>query len=112
MISECRDPSYMTDTVFQSTRPKLQYLDGVRKLLKELMGNFVQANFLHNCDTFTVDVHNTSFHVSLNNVVYIGIHATDTIPNSSVCKDKGVRKFKMTCKAFLIELVKQIRSKV
>lgn len=140
-ISECRDPSYVTEsilrslnnvfiksqlqfvqvqlhrvnafnTLFQSANPKLQYLhDQVTKLLKELMGDFIQLDVLQNCDPLSLDVHNTSFHVPVLQV-YDGINATDTILNSPVCKDTdGVKKYKLSCKAFLIELVEQIHSR-
>lgn len=141
VISECRDPSYVTDsvlgslknpfikaqlqfvqvqlhrvndfnTLFQSTSPKLQYLhDEVEKLLQELMGDFIQRNILRNCDPFSLDVQNTNFHVPLKEV-YVGIHATDTLLNSPVCKDtESMKKYKLSCKEFLIELINQIRSR-
>ena len=43
---------------------------------------------------------------------HVGINATDTILNSPICKDtEGLMKHKMSCMAFLIELVEQIRSR-
>lgn len=44
--------------------------------------------------------------------VYVGIYATDTILNLPVSKDtKGMKKFKISWKAFLFDLIDQIRSR-
>lgn len=141
VVSENHDPSYVTDsilrnlnnpfikaqlqfvqvqlhrvnefnTLFQSSSPQIQNLhDQVEKLVRELMGNFIQVPVVRNCDPLSFDVESARFHVPLEDV-YIGIGATDTVLNSSICKDtEGIKKFKATCKAFLIELVNQIRTR-
>lgn len=66
---------------------------------------------MRNYDPLSLDVHNTSFHVPVMQV-YVGINATDTIFNSPIGKDtEGVKKYKISCNVFLIELVDQIRSR-
>lgn len=141
LVSEKRDPSYVTETIlksltnvfikaqlqflhvqlrranefntlFQSTSPMLHCLhEKVQELLVALMSDFIQIKCVRNCDPFTLDIHNKSFHVPVNQI-YTGIHATDTIQNSAVRKDEeGIKRFKLSCQAFLVELIDQIRSR-
>ena len=45
--------------------------------------------------------------------IYVGIHATDTLPEYPINRDiEGIKRFKLACQSFLIELVNQIRSTV
>lgn len=141
IVSEERDPSYVTESIlmslkndfikaqlqfihvqlkratefnkmFQSTKPMLHCLhDKVKDLLLQLMSDFIQVSHLRNCDPFTLDVRNTHLQVPVSQL-YLGIHATDTIQNSVLCKDhEGVKQFKLKCRDFLLELIDQIRTR-
>lgn len=141
IISEKRDPSYVTESIlkslkndfikaqlqfirvqlkratefnkmFQSTKPMLHCLhDKVKDLLLQVMSDFIQVSHLRNCDPFTLDVHNTHLQVPVSQL-YLGIQATDTIQKSVLCKDlEGVKQFKLSCRAFLLELIDQIRTR-
>ena len=141
LVNEKRDPSYVTETIhkslnnvfikaqlqfihvqlrranefntlFQSTSPMLYCLhEKIHEFLLSLMSDFIQVKCLRNCDPFTLDIHNKNFHVPVNEI-YIGIHATDTLQNSVVSKDvEGMKRFRLRCQAFLVELIEQIRSR-
>ncbi|XP_068250343.1 zinc finger protein 862-like [Palaemon carinicauda] len=139
LVDEKRDPSYTTksilkslknafikaqlqflqvqlrranefNTMFQSNKPVLLYLhDQVKKLLKDIMSDFIQISCVRECDPFTLDVYNTRYHVPISQI-YLGINATDTLSDSAVSKDReGMTKFKKGCQEFLLELINQIR---
>lgn len=139
VVNEKRDPSYVTEsilqsltnvfikaqlqflhvqlrranefnTMFQSNKPVLFYLhDQVKKLLRDIMSDFIQVKYVRECDPFTFDVHNTRHHVPISQF-YLGINATDTLSSSAVSKDReGVTKLKTSCLEFDLEFISQIR---
>ena len=60
------------------------------------------------CDPFTLPIDNPEFNVD-DDQIYLGILATTTL---SECADlQAARKIKKTCREFMVELVKQIRSR-
>lgn len=90
----------------------LQYLHGrVNKLLCDIMSDFINLKHVRDCNPFAIDIHNVRLRVPINQV-YVGVHATETLSNFPISSDtEGIKKFKQCCRAFLIELVEQIRSR-
>ena len=141
VVSEKSDPSYITENIlnnlnnpfikaqlefmqvqlkrtnefnkiFQSDKPMLHALSSkVDKLLKEILSDFIQLRYVKECDPYTLNIHDENKHVPIAQV-YVGIHATETLSNPPLCHDReGIKKFKIACLSFLIELVSQIRSR-
>ncbi len=138
VVAEKKDPSYTTDsildglsnkylkaqleflsvqlhrlnefnTLFQSEDPVLHLLrDELHKLLKNILSDFVKMDVVRTCDPFTLPIDNPEFNVD-DDQIYLGILATTTL---SECADlQAARKIKKTCREFMVELVKQIRSR-
>ena len=98
------------NTMFQTTKPMLHHLrEEVTKLLRDILSDFINMDVIRKEDPFTIDVHCLDIRVPLEKV-YMGILATNTL---SELKDDldSVLKVKKACLEFLIELVKQIRSR-
>ena len=98
------------NNTFQSTEPLLHHLrEEVIKLLKDILSDFISIDVMKKEDPFTIDVDCMQIRLPLDKV-YVGIMATNSLfelkddPNS-------VLKVKRACVQFLVELVKQIRSR-
>lgn len=99
------------NTMYQSSAPLLHRLQGeVKKILKEVLCDFIKIGVVRNKDPFTLDIHAPHNRVNVENV-YVGVAATATL--SECLKDnqgpQGVRQVRLTCQSFMVELVEQIR---
>lgn len=138
-IGEKKDPSYTTDNIlnglnnkfilaqleflsaqlhrlnefntkFQTTEPILHHLrEEVRKLLQDILSDFIILDVVRKEDPFFINVERTEIRVPLEKV-YVGILATSTL-NELRNDQAGVLRVKQSCLDFLIELIKQIRSR-
>ena len=98
------------NTKFQTAEPMLHHLrEEVRKLLRDVLSDFIVLDVVRKEDPFIIDVDRVENRVPLQDV-YVGILATTTLnelrydPSSVLC-------VKQACQDFLIELIKQIRSR-
>lgn len=102
------------NTLFQSEIPLLHELKSeVTKLISGLTGDFMNLSYVRQTDPLKIDVSLEGHHVPLDKV-YTGIKATCTI--QSVVGELGsdhpdVKLFRMHCKGFLVECVKQIQNR-
>ena len=98
------------NTMFQSSEPLLHHLRGeVTKLLRDIISDFISIDVVRNEDPFTIDVDCMNIRLPLDKV-YMGILATNTL--FELRDDmNSVLKVKRVCVEFLVELVRQIRSR-
>ena len=98
------------NTMFQSSEPLLHHLRGeVTKLLRDTLSDFISIDVVRNKDPFTIDVDDMNIRLPLDKV-YMGILATNTL--FELRDDmNSVLKVKRACVEFLVELVRQIRSR-
>ncbi|CAB4034933.1 zinc finger MYM-type 1-like [Paramuricea clavata] len=97
------------NTMFQSTEPLLHYLrEEVTKLLKDILSDFISMDVVRKEDPFTIDLDCMNIRLPLDKV-YMGILATNTL--FELKDDPNVQTVKKACVEFLVELVKQIRSR-
>ena len=96
--------------MFQSSEPLLHHLRGeVTKLLRDIISDFISIDVVRNEDPFTIDVDCMNIRLPLDKV-YMGILATNTL--FELRDDmNSVLKVKRACVEFLVELVRQIRSR-
>eukprot|EP00794_Sanderia_malayensis_P011694 gene11694-12910_t len=97
------------NTMFQTTEPMLHHLrEEVVKLLRSIMQDFLKLDVVRAGDPLTIDFEDKSKHVPLKDV-YVGINASTTLAS---CSDiENALKVRGSCLAFMIELVKQIRTR-
>ncbi len=81
----------------------------VRKLLRDILSDFIILDVVRKQDPFLIDVDRVENRVPLENV-YVGIFATTTL-NELRNDLASVLRTKQACQDFLIELIKQIRSR-
>ena len=138
-IAEKKDPSYTTESIlnglnnkfvlaqleflsaqlrrlnefntkFQTTEPMLHHLrEEVGKLLRDILSDFIILDVVRKQDPFIIDVNCAEIRVPLEDV-YVGILATTTL-NECRNDPASVLRVKQACLDFLIELIKQIRSR-
>eukprot|EP00794_Sanderia_malayensis_P014362 gene14362-15858_t len=95
--------------MFQTKEPMLHHLrTEFVKLLRSLMHDFLKLEVARADDPLTIEFEDKSKHVPMKHV-YIGINASSTL---SSCSDiKNALKVRSSRLAFMIELVKQIRTR-
>ena len=101
------------NTLFQSSDPVLHHVrDEVHKLLKCILSDFMKIDVVKSCDPFTVPLDDPINNVHVDQV-YVGILATTTLHEChEIDQDpRAVKSVKMTCLEFMMEAVKQIRSR-
>lgn len=98
------------NTLFQSSDPVLHHVrDEVRKLLKCILSDFMKMHVVKSCDPFTVPLDDPNRNVPIDQV-YLGILATTTLHECHE-EPRAVHTVKSTCLEFMVEVVKQIRSR-
>ena len=98
------------NTKFQTAEPMLHHLrEDVGKLLRDVLSDFIVLDVVRKEDPFIIDVDRVENRVPLQDV-YVGILATTTL-NELRYDPSSVLRVKQACQDFLIELIKQIRSR-
>jgi hypothetical protein len=98
------------NTKFQTTEPMLHHLrEEVGKLLRDILSDFIILDVVRKQDPFIIDVDRAEIRVPLEKV-YVGILATTTL-NELKNDPASVLRVKQSCLDFLVELIKQIRSR-
>ena len=98
------------NTMFQTTAPMLHHLrEEIRKLLRDSLGDFIAVDVIREQDPFLISLECMEIRLPLEKM-YMGILATSTLHELKDDPD-NVLKVKRACVEFLVELVKQIRSR-
>lgn len=70
--------------LFESDKPMLHSLDiNLKTLIKEIMSDYIQLNYVRNCNPYTLDFHDINKRIPINQV-YVGINATTTLKPPSM----------------------------